>query len=265
MKTIKLLLILVLVIFGCKPRIISITGTPNIDVFHAGNSYVYENGAHVKYDKESFYIEQELVICKKYIGGDNPSSYFEYLGNRNGFVNEGKQEGKWESYRYLYYDSLRYNKSKKYIFREEYFKNGLHDSIYKIYNKNGILIYSTYFKNGNGIEKDYHQNGKLYYEIETKNGHFADTLRLFNEEGKLFQKKLYKNDTLTFVEDNIWCLVYRYNNINNNFIEVDSYQTKNFKKGIFKNTFKYKTKEQFFNDNFAKSTLIKNCELNNSF
>lgn len=110
----------------------------------------------------------------------------------------GVQHGKWKSNRYFYSDSLGNKVIKNYIFREEYFKSGLRDSIYKIYDKNGKMIYSTNFKNGTGLEKDFHENGKLYYEIETKDGYFVDTLKLYNAKGALIEKLLYKKDSLIY-------------------------------------------------------------------
>ncbi len=125
------------------------------------------------------------------------------FGYRSGYFKKGVQHGKWKSNRYFYNDSLGKKVIKNYIFREEYFKNGLRDSIYKIYNKEGKVIYSTYFKKGNGIEKDFYENGQLYYEIETKDGYFTDTIRLHNDKGKLMEKLLYKNDSLIFKQNMI--------------------------------------------------------------
>lgn len=122
-------------------------------------------------------------------------------GYRKGYFKNGKQNGKWTSDRYSYYDSLGYTRSKNYLAREEYFKNGLRDSIYKIYNKDGKTLYSTYFKNGNGIEKDFYDNGQLYYEIKIQNGYFTDTLRLYRENGQLMQQLLYRKDSLVFKKD----------------------------------------------------------------
>lgn len=119
-------------------------------------------------------------------------------GYRKGYFKDGKQNGRWTSERYYHYDSLGYSKTKDYLAREEYFKNGLRDSIYKIYNKNGKVIYSTYFKNGTGLEKDFYDNGQLYYEIKTQNGYFSDTLKLYDPQGKIMKKLFYKKDSLVF-------------------------------------------------------------------
>lgn len=119
-------------------------------------------------------------------------------GYRKGYFKNGKQNGRWISDRYYHYDSLGYFHSKNYLAREEYFKNGLRDSIYTIYDKDGKIVYSTYFKNGDGIEKDFYDNGQLYYEIKTHNGYFMDTLRLYKRNGQLMRKLLYAKDSLVF-------------------------------------------------------------------
>ena len=118
--------------------------------------------------------------------------------SRNGYFNKGKQNGKWLATTFFIPSGLGTDKAIRYMCREEYFKDGLRDSIYKIYDRNGKIIYSTYFKNGTGLEKDFHENGKLYYEIGTKDGYFVDTLKLYNAKGALIEKLLYKKDSLVY-------------------------------------------------------------------
>ncbi|MEO8237644.1 MAG: hypothetical protein ABI576_06005 [Flavobacterium sp.] len=89
------------------------------------------------------------------------------------------------------------------IWREEYFKKGLRDSIFKQYDGNGKVIYETTFKMGTGLWKEFHSNGKLYFEAFTKDGYFTDTLKLYNEKGLLMEKRLYKKDSLIFKENMI--------------------------------------------------------------
>ncbi|OOV16915.1 toxin-antitoxin system YwqK family antitoxin [Flavobacterium sp. LM4] len=191
----KVLCLFVLSFFSCKINKIDISDTPDKGIFLAGNSNVYKNGVYLKNNKDSYFISQDLIINRELIDEDNPSEYFIYHGKREGYVHNGKQEGLWKSKRNYF---LKDKENKEYIFREEYFKNGLRDSIYKIYDKEGKIIYSTYFKNGTGKEKDFHENGKLYYEIETKDGYFVDTLKLYNDKGVLIEKLLYKKDSLVY-------------------------------------------------------------------
>lgn len=199
MKIISKIFCLLFISFsGCKTNQTDISETSDKGLSLKGDSFIYINGPYLKYPKNSSIIRQELIINKEYIGGDNPSSYSKYHGNREGYIESGIQKGKWISTRYFNNDSLGYNKSKKYIFREEYFKNGLRDSIFKIYDIDGKIIYSTAFNKGTGIEKDFHENGKLYYEIATKSGYFIDTLKLYNDKGKLIEKLFYKNDSLVY-------------------------------------------------------------------
>lgn len=147
---------------------------------------------------EEDYVFYNWYKTDSYVCEVNSFRIKDLQGYRKGYFNNGKQNGKWISYKYYYYDSLGYSRSKNYLVREEYFKKGLRDSIYKIYNKKGKIIYSTYFKNGNGIEKDFHDNGQLYYEIKTRDGYFTDTLRLYNDKGRLQEKLFYKKDSLVY-------------------------------------------------------------------
>jgi len=79
---------------------------------------------------------------------------------------------------------------------------------------------------------------------------------LYNKRGKIYQKRLYQKDALVYyIGDDNWCLKFRHHPNNNTYLEVDSYDAKNLKQGAFRNTFSYKTKEEFENDQFAKSTL----------
>lgn len=160
-----------------------------IEFYPEERRYIFENWYKVdSLACEEFNID---IFCENYI-------------YRNAKFKNGKQNGKWAAETFFIPPHAGTNKAIKYICREEYFKNGLRDSIYKIYNKDGKIIYSTYFKNGNGIEKDFHENGKLYYEIETKEGYFIDTLKLYNDKGILSEKLLYKKDSLIFREKMIF-------------------------------------------------------------
>ena len=110
---------------------------------------------------------------------------------------------------------------------------------------------------GTGLWKEFHDNRKVYFEAYTKEGYFTDTLRLSNKEGLIFEKRLYQKDVLVYYAGNDWCLKYRYKPNDSSYLEVDSYEVKNLKQGAFRNTFRYKNKEEFEDDNFAKSTLKK--------
>ncbi|MFB9078769.1 hypothetical protein ACFFLS_11310 [Flavobacterium procerum] len=94
------------------------------------------------------------------------------------------------------------------IWREEYFKNGLRDSVYRCFDRNGKIIYETTFKMGTGLWKEYHNNGELYFEIYTKGGYFTDTLRLNDDKGKIIGKRLYIKDSLVY-DEGLPCFPYR--------------------------------------------------------
>lgn len=180
-------------------KVIMGESSPPINIID-NNARLYENQLNFRSDKEESLcvVMQTVVIESKIIGGDNPLEKKIIYGYREGYSKEGKQDGKWIAKRYYDYDSLGHSRIKTHLIREEYFKNGLRDSIYKICNKEGKIIYSTYFKSGTGLEKDFHENGNLYYEIETKDGYFKDTLKLYNDKGKLIEKLFYKNDSLVY-------------------------------------------------------------------
>lgn len=202
MKTIKyLLLFFSIVMIGCHSQKI-FYGEPDNSTTLVEDSYIYQNGPYVQLlDYVSDRISETIITSKELRSGDIPGVIRNIFGYRDGYIENGKQEGKWETYKYHKYDSLGYSRSKRYLGREEYFRKGLRDSIYKIYNKDGKIIYSTYFKNGNGIEKDFYDNGQLYYEIKTQNGYFTDTLRLYHENGRLAAKLLYDKDSLIFKKE----------------------------------------------------------------
>lgn len=92
--------------------------------------------------------------------------------------------------------------------REEYFKNGLRDSIYRRFDSNEKVIYETRFKKGTGLWKEFHSNGQLYFEMQTKDGYFTDTLKLHDDKGEIVGKRLYKNDSLIYSEG-LPCFPYR--------------------------------------------------------
>jgi antitoxin component YwqK of YwqJK toxin-antitoxin module len=124
---------------------------------------------------------------------------FEEGGMRFGTILDGYKEGKWLSGD-AGFDKNNNVVKKGNLWKEEYFKNGLRDSIFKQFNSEGKIIYETTFKMGTGLWKEFHANGKLYFEAYTKDGYFTDTLKLYNAKGKLAEKLLYKRDSLIYSE-----------------------------------------------------------------
>jgi antitoxin component YwqK of YwqJK toxin-antitoxin module len=240
------MIVLTFIIFACKSNnyVKSSDLTPCLGLVHS----IY---------KEYIFFNKIKVDTNTCIGSSYGYPLKDLDGYRKGYFKNGKQNGKWVSDRCYHYDSLGYSRSKRYLAREEYFKNGLRDSIYKIYDKEGKIIYSTYFKNGNGIEKDFHDNSQLYYEIKTENGYFTDTLKLYNAKGELMEKRLYKKDSLDYFINNKWCLKFRYYPNKETYLEVDSFHSKNLNQTDYRNTFRYKTKEEYDDDTFVKYTLKK--------
>jgi antitoxin component YwqK of YwqJK toxin-antitoxin module len=176
--------------------------------------------------------------------------------HRVGKIVNGYKEGKWISGD-AGFDENENVVQKANIWREEYFKKGLRDSVFRQFDKNHKMIYETNFKSGTGLWKEFHTNGKLYFEIATQDGYFRDTLKLHSDTGIVFQKRLYKKDVLVYYLDNDWCLRYRYQPNDSTYLEVDSYDVKNLKQETFRNTFRYKNKEEYDSDDFAKTRLQK--------
>ncbi len=111
-------------------------------------------------------------------------------GEKEGLIKYGVKEGLWKHI--LGDDKLHL---------EEYFSRGLRDSVFRIYNHDSNhIIYETTFIKGTGLLKDFHSNGQLYYEIETKDGYFTDTLRLYDKDGVIIEKLFYDKDSLIYHE-----------------------------------------------------------------
>jgi len=201
MKITRYLLIFLIAIMGCHSQN-AMSGEDSKVTTLVEESFIYLNGPYVNLpDSISRSVLTTIITSKEILGGDAPFASRNIFGYRTGKIQNGKQEGKWETYKFHEYDSLGYSRSKRYLGREEYFKNGLRDGIYKIYNKNGKIVYSAYFEKGNGVEKDFYDDGQLYYQIKTKDGYFTDTLKLYKKNGQLMQNLLYKKDSLIFKKD----------------------------------------------------------------
>ncbi|MFB9079022.1 hypothetical protein ACFFLS_10010 [Flavobacterium procerum] len=114
--------------------------------------------------------------------------------SREGKISNGYKEGKFIT-KACCCDNLG---NLKRFSKEEYFKCGLRDSIFKIIDVDNKVIYETTFKMGTGLWKEFHGNRKIYFEAYTKDGYFTDTLKLYNNKGRLTEKLLYKKDSLVF-------------------------------------------------------------------
>ena len=177
---------------GCKTKTMFIAEDFEEGYIHEHFARVYINSPYYFKDTnlEKLTVTQDLIL-NKYT--DKIDRYLdfqdrEYFGKRRGRIVGGKQFGLWQS------------KRDGYVFREEYFKMGLRDSIYRIYNEAGDTLYSTYFNMGTGIEKDFHPNGQLYYEVETKDGYFTDILKIYDKKGFLTEVLLFEKDSVAFYQ-----------------------------------------------------------------
>lgn len=125
---------------------------------------------------------------------------FKEGGLRYGKIKNGYKDGAWLSGNAGFDENGNVIK-KGHLWKEEYFKKGLRDSIYRKFNSKGEIIYETTFKNGTGLWKEFHSNGKIYFEAYTKDGYFTDTLKLYNDKGRLQGLRLYKKDSLIYRRD----------------------------------------------------------------
>lgn len=119
---------------------------------------------------------------------------------REGKIINGYKEGIWISATYLY-DTINNTKKIDKLFKEEHFKKGLRDSIFRQFDSDGKIIYETTFKMGTGLWKEFHYNGKLYFEAQTQDGYFNDTLKLYDFRGRLQGLRFYKKDSLFYSKD----------------------------------------------------------------
>ena len=121
--------------------------------------------------------------------------------HRIGKIRDGFKEGKWLA-GIVNFDE-KGNVESDGVTKEEYFKKGLRDSIFRQFDGRKI-IYETTFKKGTGLWKEFHSNGKIYFEAYTKDGYFTDTLKLYNDKGILSEKLLYRKDSLIFRKNMIF-------------------------------------------------------------
>lgn len=159
------------------------------------------------YNNYSNYVYEDFPNEDKKYGNIYNEDAFAEGGQRFGKIINSYKEGKWLSGD-ADFDKNGNVYAKGEIWREEYFQNGLRDSIYRRFDNNGKIIYQTTFKKGTGLWKEFHSNGELYFEIYTKDGYFTDTLRLHDDKGRIVGKRLYKKDSLVY-EEGLPCFPYR--------------------------------------------------------
>ena len=231
------------------------------------NVIIHEKAVSFEYTR-SFKSSKDNLLYEDFPEEDRKNSLEEiteefsggiFLPREGKISSEGYKEGEFLS-AVFDYDTIKHKKKILKLSKIEYFKKGLRNGIFKQFDtKTGKLIYKTTFIKGTGLWKEFHQNGKPYFEAYTKDGFFTDTLKLYNHKGKIFEKRFYRRDTLFYVINKEWCLKYRYKPNMENYLEVDSYDidTLKLKIGRFRNTFRYKSKEDYDGDYFAKFILKK--------
>jgi len=208
-KKINIILILVLflcfscqelkIFLGIKPSLVEINKRPEINM----------SGIHYKYNSD---FPPIVEVYNKGFGTSLIEEWFIEGGVTFGKTGLGdSKEGRWLSGE-AGFDENDNVIAKGRIWKEEYFKNGLRDSIYRRFDRNGKIIYETTFKKGTGLWKEFHGNGQLYFEMYTKDGYFTDTLKLHDDKGKIIGKRLYVKDSLVYSQG-LPCFPYRIDSV----------------------------------------------------
>ncbi|CAD0003106.1 toxin-antitoxin system YwqK family antitoxin [Flavobacterium salmonis] len=210
----------------------------------SNDTYVFEDFPNENLESGVNYVEENFIGRTVY-----PRYGRVYSSEEGNF-----KEGKWLS-GYAGFDKKGNVYAKGGINKEEYFKQGLRDSVFRLFDSNQKVIYETTFKMGTGLWKEFHYNGKLYFEAYTRDGYFTDTLKLYNPKGELTQKRLYQKDTLIYIIDSIRCLKFRYKPNKAKYLEIDTFKPIALKQGEFIGTIDFKTKQEYENDLYTKYTL----------
>jgi len=114
--------------------------------------------------------------------------------NGNGFYEYGGSKGNYKDSVKTGFWTQRFNNGET---RENYYKNGLKDSIANFYNEVGILIESNIYKNGiqTGVNKKYYANGAIKSETIFKNGEYLlDNFWIINGTQTITNGNGYKED-----------------------------------------------------------------------
>ena len=172
------------------------------------------------YNNYSNYIYEDFPNEDIKYGNIYNQDVFDEGGERFGKIVNSYKQGKWLSGDADFdKDGNVYAKGR--IWREEYFKNGLRDSVFRQFNNDGKVIYETNFKKGTCLWKEFHSNGVLYFEIYTKDGYFTDTLRLHDDKGKIIGKRLYIKDSLVY-DEGLPCFPYRPQSVKSDGLNMKS-------------------------------------------
>jgi uncharacterized protein len=157
------------------------------------NTYEYKAGKQE--GKESNYYrsgKQKYEITM--INGKYEGPFIQYYNNghimEKSTFKDNNRSGKYESY---------YNFPEKALKSEATYEKGIAVGEYKSYYRNGKVDETgMYKKNGDkdGVWKEYYSNGTLLSEESFSDGKWDGSSKYYNEDGKMIEEYIYKNDIL---------------------------------------------------------------------
>lgn len=149
-----------------------------------GNNFYYQLKPTINDGYWKVYFPKEDSLLRGLYEADtasNPDTIF-----YEGYYKKGLKEGKHLTY--WGYGNL---------FKEEYFKNGIADSIVKEYYPTGELsgTWNYYLGKQDGDSYSYNSNGQVGYHEKFKNGIMVDTAIYYFASGKIKDLIIYLNDS----------------------------------------------------------------------
>ncbi len=120
----------------------------------------------------------------------------EPFDNTEGFFKDGLKEGKWIFKIDSFYGFSRI---------EEFYKGGIRNGLYSVFNKDNKIIYQSNFIKGSGIEKLYYPNGNIYHIKYFKNGtvDYSKPYKVYYDNGNIARIYDYpKNKTTYYYYEN---------------------------------------------------------------
>lgn len=169
-----------------------------------------KTGFSRRYDRR-YHLLQVIPIVDGYEHGMSPvydttGRLIEIITYKKGFVNtreslnrydaQGRKHGYWKEF----YDDFA-------LKSEIYYKHGLRDGYYKVYDKKGNLMTITKYVNDVEqviasemkplqVQHEYYPNGRIRREVSFRDGKREGTWREFDEEGNVTSSQIYHNGRL---------------------------------------------------------------------
>lgn len=174
----------------------------------------FDHGTRIDFSRRfdrRYHLLQVMPIKNGYEEGlspvyDTTGRLIEIITYKKGFVNsrevinrydsQGKKHGYWKEF-YPNFD----------LKSEIYYKHGLRDGFYKLYDEKGNLLKITKYVNDVEqviaaemkplqMQHEYYPNGRIKREASFRDGKREGTWREFDENGNVISSQIYKNGTL---------------------------------------------------------------------